>query len=159
MKKLFTLLLLVALAYGAYPYFEMYRLDQALQSNDQATLKEMVDIQSVRGDQKRQLAITTDKAVGYSDNIISQFLREGAQVIGETAVDSSVDMDWFVSRLNDGKPASEPFAPMLERVTHAFFEKPRAFMFRVGEMNASPVQVLMVFGDDYKWKVVALYES
>lgn len=158
MKKLFVLLLLLGLVYIAYPYFELYRLDQALQANDQAALKELVDIHSVRGDQKRQLAITTDRAVGYSDNIISHFLREGAQVIGETAVDNSVDYAWFRSKLNQDKPASEPFSPMLERVSHAFFEEPRAFMFRVGEMNASPVQVLMVFSD-YKWRVVAIYES
>ncbi|MET0064655.1 MAG: DUF2939 domain-containing protein, partial [Candidatus Thiodiazotropha endolucinida] len=42
MKGFFALLFLIALAFLIWPYTAVYRLDQALQTNDQQTLSEMI---------------------------------------------------------------------------------------------------------------------
>ncbi len=159
MKKIFfTLLFIIGLAYAAFPYYHVYQLDQALQANDKEAIAILVDLDAVRQNTKRDLAIDSDKAVGYSDDIISQFLREGAQVIQRTAVDNLMDVDWFTGRLRDGGSPSDPFPPLQDRITYAFFDGPASFLIRIGELGHNPVHMGLEF-NNYQWHVTKVYRD
>jgi hypothetical protein len=56
MKKSGLFLLGLALAYGVYPYWSLYRLGEALEVRDKGALKQYVDWPAVRGGLKEDLS-------------------------------------------------------------------------------------------------------
>ncbi|MCP5140946.1 MAG: DUF2939 domain-containing protein [Gammaproteobacteria bacterium] len=151
-KLLFTLILLAALAWIAYPYLHVYRLGMALKDNDRAAIAELVDVDAVRNDQRTRMEQRANQAIGKGDDPISKLLRDGASILGAAAIDTTVDQTWVRKQLTDGGKLPD----MITRVDYAFFDAWNSFVVRVGELGDNPLHFRMAFAD-WRWRVVALY--
>ena len=56
MRRLLLLLLILLAVYIAYPYWTLYRLEQALLTNNAESLKKIVDFPAIRASAKAQVA-------------------------------------------------------------------------------------------------------
>ncbi|MCB1734515.1 MAG: DUF2939 domain-containing protein [Gammaproteobacteria bacterium] len=157
MKKLLSsLILIAAILWVAYPYAQIYRLDQALQANDKATLAALIDIATVKEDQRTRIEQRANSAIGQGDDPISSMLRAGAKRLGESAVDTVVDVDWVRGQLAGAEARKGQFPPLVGRIDYAFFDNWNRFMVRVGELGRNPLHFRLGFAD-WQWRVVAIY--
>ena len=157
MKKFLILLFLLAVVlWGAYPYVQVYRLDRALQANDSTTLAALIDIAAVKEDQRTRLEQRANSAIGQGDDPISSMLRAGAKRLGESAIDTVIDIAWVRGQLAGPDARKGQFPALLERVDYAFFDNWNRFMVRVGELGKNPLHFRLGFAD-WQWRVVAVY--
>jgi len=151
--------LLVAVAlllmFLSWPYFTLWRLDQAVRDRDAAALAELVDLDAVRGEIKKKLNKDADSTIGDLSDPFIRWLQEGIQTLGGDALDRLVTLPWVRARLLD-RSAGDVDEGFLGQVTYAFFDAPDAFVARIGEATDNPVRVrLTLRGPD--WRVTALY--
>jgi hypothetical protein len=155
MRYLMALLLLAALIYGGWPYFEYHRLDQALASGDRNALERLVDLEEVRASSAR----CTEKRLARQvpgQGTIPSMVREGARWMGQATGDA-LTLDALRDRLRrvEGSP-SEPYPSLSGRTTFAFFESPTRFLARIGELDESPLHLRLRMRD-WQWRLVAVY--
>jgi hypothetical protein len=146
------LLLLSALAYLAWPYATLWRLDRALVSDDRAALAALIDLDAVR----TALARWLDKGIkeaplSPSDDFID-WLERGIRRDGTAILERRVSLEWVRNRLlARSPPGSGIFPPM----TYAFFEGPTRFAVRLGEPGQSPMHLTLSL-DGLSWRVTGL---
>jgi len=146
--KYFSLLIFLAImTYLAWPYVHLYRLSNAVANNDQVAFGQLLDIETIRRNHKKSLEWKINH-LAPQENALSGMMREGAKIVGNTAVDTMIDANWIFERLR--KIGSD-------QVTFAFFESPNRFTIRVGELWQAPVHVEMTM-QDWDWRVTAIYE-
>ena len=158
-RILFPLLVLALLAYAAYPYFSLWRLDRALIRNDTAVEAKLIDLAAIQAQVKDSVKKETDRMIGQGDDDVTRFFREGAETLTQQAVTRLVDRNWVRTRLRrDGQPGDhKPFPGLLNHVSHAFFERWDRFGVRLGELGDDPVHVQWRF-EDWRWRVTAIYD-
>ena len=163
MKFLFRLFLFLLiptlLAYLAYPYVALWRLDRALVENDAAVEAALIDLAAVQAQVRTSVQKETDRVIGRGDDDVSRFFREGAGALTRRAVTRLVDRDWVRTRLRrDGQPGDHrPFPGLLRHVDYAFFERWDRFGVRLGALGDDPVYVQWQF-EDWRWRVVGIYD-
>ena len=152
MRTLLSLILIAAIAYGAWPYYHLYALDRAVRAEEPARLQRLVDIEAVRvGVKARLLGDRAPQAKGAAQGL-QGLVQEGLDRLGSEAVRRVVSYEWVREQL---APAGRE-AGMLHAVSYAFFEGPTEFVFRVGELGTGPVHVQMQLRD-WVWRVTAVY--
>ncbi len=157
MRYLLIPLLLVVLAFGLLPYYQMYRLDRALMLNDQETLAALVDLDRVRGEQKRHLENSMDRLMGDTRTPFSQALRQGAAAFTSGQVDSVVTLEWIRDTLRPISTRSEDGYPSLSQyTTFAFFEGPTRFLQRIRDLGERPLHLRWTLRDG-RWRVTGIY--
>lgn len=159
MRVLGVALLLVAIAllllFLAWPYFTLWRLDQAVRDRDTSALAELVDLDAVRGQIKKKLNKDADSSIGDLSDPFIRWMQEGIQTLGSEALDRLVTLSWIRARLLD-HTAGNADEGFLGQVAYAFFDAPDAFVARIGVATDTPVHVrLTLRGTD--WRVTALY--
>ncbi len=142
------LILLSALAYLSWPYINLYQLGNALAKNDQVEMTKWIDLYSIRNIYKENLQWQVKQTVGNPRNF-PEFLRGGAEMLGDAAIDSMITTDWLRKQLNNGY--------FHHNLSFAFFESPTRFMMRIGELGHDPIHIQMNL-QDWKWRVTAVYE-
>lgn len=176
-KNLLVFLLFTALMlYLGWPYFTLYRLDVALRSNDEAALNQLIDLQAIRATYKQRMSRQVNQAanaLSVPANPLSSFLQSGAQALGDTAVDNTVNIAWVRERLLRDPALGGTSPAMLHNISFAFFERPWRFLTRIGELDGRPLHFYMAWQDlqldnpppDWfwqhgmnRWKVSAVYE-
>lgn len=158
MKLLRIPLLLILLAYLAWPYVTILRLDRALASNDPATLERLVDLNAVQQEFKRRMDQGLRDAVGEDSNPMLEFMRGGIRQLGGSAIEQMITIEWVRAQLlskSDRGPVSTP--SFLDAVSFALFESYDLFLIRIGQLGDNPVHVRMRL-QDWDWRVVAVYE-
>lgn len=144
---------LVLIAYVAWPYTTLWRLDRALRLDDQASLAQLVDLDAVRGAIRRQLnKEARGQAVPMSDRFIA-WLAEGIRQAGTAALEQTVTLQWVRSQLLAHSP---PGAGLGAALAWAFFDDPLHFSLRLGEGSQTPVRVRLRF-TGMGWRVSELY--
>ncbi len=157
MGMLSWLLFLSLLAFGAWPYYQLYRLDKALVENDQRMLYKIVDLDAVRRRHKQVLEQNLERLVGPQDNPVINFVRGGIRALGDSAYESIIDMDWVRDRLlATRREAHEQHFSLLGGFSFAFFETPIRFLARAGELGEDPVHLYLTL-QNWRWRVTALY--
>lgn len=161
MRYLSFLIFLLIVAYVVWPYYTVYRLDNAVKSNDQTTLTELVDLKAIRELHKEsiqrnvsQLENNLSRTTGAESNPLLDTIRDGIIGIGRSAVDKEIDINWVKSCLA-GKTKDKP--SLWHDVSFAFYESPTRFTIRIGELGQAPTFVQMIL-QDWSWRVAAVYD-
>jgi hypothetical protein len=155
-----TLVMLLVLAYGAWPYVDLWRLDRALRENDAAMLSALVDLQAIQARRtavlERQIA---DAVPGRGP--IPGMIREGARLATQGAVEPAVTLDWVRQTLRwRASAADAPYPSLIDRARFAFFDRlfwPDRFLVRVGELGEQPLHLRLAL-QDWKWRLSEVYE-
>ncbi len=149
MKYLNALVFIIFITFILSPYFSLYKLQAAVTKNDKVAFEELIDIESIRKIDKENIAWQIKHNVGSQTDIMSEFMRQGAQVFGNAAVDTIIDSNGIFTRLRQ-------IAPLWEQVTFAFFESPTRFMIRMGQFGHNPLHIQMTL-QDWTWRITAIY--
>jgi hypothetical protein len=155
MRLLGYLFLLVLLAFGAWPYYQVFRLDQALSDGDTGALAELVDLNAIRQNYRHRLEAGFGLLrPGAQTGEALQWLGQSLRRIGDAALEQTITLDWVrdtlrsaTARATDKKP---PY--LIAAVTFAFFESYDSFIIRLGELgeNATHIRMRLV---DNRWRV------
>jgi len=158
MKLVRIVLLLFFLAYIAWPYITILRLDRALTSNDAATLEHLINLDAVQQEFKNRMHQGLQGAVGQEGNPMLEFLRGGISQLGGSAIEQMVTIDWVRAQLlSKSDPGSASTPSLLGPLSFAFFESFDRFLIRIGQLGDNPVHARMRL-QDWDWRVVAVYE-
>ncbi len=158
MKLLRIPLLLLLLAYVAWPYVTILRLDRALTNNDFDSLEYLVDLGAVQQAFKDRMEQGLQGTLGQDSGRMFDFIRGGISQLGGSAIEQLVTMEWVRAKLlskSDPGPGGTP--SLLKPVSFAFFESYDRFLIRIGQLGADPVHVRLRL-QDWDWRVVAVYE-
>ena len=155
MKTFVAIIILCLAAYVAWPYYHVWRLDQAAILNDRTELNRLVDLEAVREQIKRRLNKEVDSAVGEVSNAFVDWLQTGIQRMGSDAVERLVTLDWVREQLLS---KSDPHRPtgFMGQISHAFFDRPDGFLVRIGELGEEPVHFRLSL-QGAAWRMTALY--
>lgn len=170
MKRLGFLLVLVALAYGALPYWSAYSLSAALRDGDEKTLESKVDWPNLRSALSADLATAASQSAGTS---LSGLLRAAA---GASVMDSVIDVALtpqtiarvmresraVQQRMGTGDETASPQAEATEDpapladVRYAFFDDINTFRVSLAP-HQSDVQTDLIFErSGLEWPLVRL---
>jgi hypothetical protein len=155
MRFLGYLFLLALLAFGAWPYYQVFRLDQALSDGDTGALAELVDLNAIRQNYRRRLdagfgLLRPEAQTGEALQWLGQSLRR----IGDAALEQTITLDWVRNTLRSATARATDKKPpyLIAAVTFAFFESYDSFIIRLGELgeNATHIRMRLV---DNRWRV------
>jgi len=157
MTRFVTYLLLFALlGYGLWPYYTVFRLDNALAQSDPAAIAPYVDLPAIRVGYKARLDGTVDTFVP-SDNSdgarVVQWLADNLQRLGDTALDQAITLEWVRNMLRDAvaRTGDGQARRFIGGIDFAFFESWDRFVIRLGELGEGPVFVVMTLqGADWR---------
>ncbi|MCU7929639.1 MAG: DUF2939 domain-containing protein [Candidatus Thiodiazotropha sp. (ex Codakia rugifera)] len=155
MKAFFAVTILIAMAFLIWPYTTVYRLDQALQQNDQQALAELIDVAAVREQIKRKLNKNVKSSIGDVSNGFIDWLQSGIQRLGGDAVEQMVDIRWIVTqlRVHNRNPEQGGF---FDHMTYAFFDGPDRLLLRIGDWDNNPVHAHLSLQGTH-WRITAVY--
>lgn len=154
--RLATLLVVsgvLLLAYAAWPYVTLWRIDRAVRGGDLTTLAGHVDLESVQSEIKRRLNKDVDSSIGELSDSFIRWLEAAIGARGNQAVEELVTLPWVQERLEGPDDAG---AGLLGRVTYAFFEAPDRFVARIGPASADPIWLRLALRR-LDWRICALY--
>lgn len=155
MKTLIAILILCLAAFVAWPYYHVWRLDQAAILDDRAELNRLVDLEAVRDQIERRLNKEVNSAVGEVSNAFVDWLQTGIQLMGSEAVERMVTLDWVREQLLS-KTGSGGQSGFVDQISYAFFDRPTGFLVRIGELGEDPVHFRLTL-EGAGWRVTALY--
>jgi hypothetical protein len=157
-KPVIGALLVIALAYGVYPYATLYRLGAAIRSGDATSLQTMVDWPSVREGIKEDicdLVIDQPQEAAHGDRL-PPFGAGFVRGIATNAIDARVTPEGLVSA------AAQPGSPQASSggavtVSWAFFAGPSSFTVDLATPGqASPIRLQMDLRDGW-WQVTRVW--
>ena len=161
MRRLFLLLLILLAVYIAYPYWTLYRLEQALLTNNAESLKKIVDFPAIRASAKAQVAdglMERSQELGEKRPVlgdIGEALTKilGPSVIGGT-VDSLVTPDAVLNNptVVEHREKDDGFG---DYMTYAFFTSPTTFRVDAKDPNvadAATIAATMTL-DGFRWRI------
>lgn len=137
MRFIISLLLASLLVFLFWPYYHLYRLDDALGRPDPAALAPLVDLDAIRDNTKARLTW----AFGMRDSAPSaeplRWLQQGLQRAGEAALEDTIDLGWVQTQLRDAVSAATERRPayLLAAVDFAMFESWNSFVVRLGRLG------------------------
>lgn len=133
-KRVVAAVAVVCAAYMAWPYLTLFRLAEALQHGDAATLEAMVDWDGVREGIKEDICDTVFDEPGAdvtrADSHLPPFGYSFVRGIAANAVDEQVSAEGLVSASRAArrvKPAGSPESEASPSLAWAFFDRANAF--------------------------------
>ncbi len=157
MKFLAPLIFLMILVYIGYPYVNLFRLDRALMANDQSELTALIDLDTLKETQKKHFENRVRSSPGGA-GMMPDFMKEGVRWMGDTAVNTYIDMNWVREKLRWRKSGRvDAYPSIISDMSYAFFESPSRFLIRLGDLGQQPIHVRMEF-KDWHWRVTEIYD-
>ena len=155
MKLLLYAFVLLLLGFLAWPFTVIYRLDQALQTNDREAIEQLVDIESIQLQIKRKMNKEVESSIGDVSNSFVEWLQNGIQRLGNDAIENMVNTDWVISELrsHNADPRQGGF---MEHLSYAFFDGPDSLLLRIGELDDNPVHARLTL-NNLEWRITAIY--
>jgi hypothetical protein len=150
------LILLGILAFVAWPYTVVYRLDRAVLAHDRRELEKLLDLVAIRQQLKQQLDQNIEDYTEQLDNLVLRFLRGGVKEIGAVSLEA-IDADWVQAALlaaQQNPPA--PRRRLLGGFSFACFERPTRFLVRAGELGNHPVHLYLALRQG-QWRVSGVF--
>lgn len=155
MRFLGYLVLFALVAFGAWPYYQVFRLDEALGKDDRATLEQLIDVQAIRRNYKERLEgglglQTTGRDAGSA----LAWLQQNLQRMGDAALQQTITLEWSRDTLKEAAARATKKQPpyFMAAVTFAVFESYDSFIVRLGELGKNATHVRMTL-EDKAWRV------
>lgn len=145
-------LLLAVLAWVAWPYVTLWRLDRALVRRDDAAFARLVDLDSLRSELRRGLDKNEHETLGPRSDRFADWLAATLRRGGPEALERAVTLDWVREQMLSESPPGAGLGPAL---TWAFFRGPFGFIVRLGNPAEDPVLFRLHFTGT-GWRVSAL---
>lgn len=150
------ILMLAVLAYLAWPYYTVIRLDRAITLNDPGELERLIDLAAIRRQFKQLLEQNIEGFADRFDNPVFRFLRGGVKEVGASAFDA-IDHDWVREAVLGAQRVEDaPRRRLLGGFSFAFFETPTRFMVRAGALGNNPVHLYLTL-QQWQWRVTAMF--
>ena len=155
MRFIVYLLLLALIAFGLWPYYSVFRLDDALGRPEVAALQGLVDLPAIQSNYKKRLTAGVDAlpaAPGAGDVMV--WLQQNLQRLGDSALSQVITLEWVRDTLRQAAAHATNQKPpyLLAGVTFAFFESYDTFLVRVGELGRGATHVRMRL-EGQTWRV------
>ena len=153
--RLFGYLILFALiGYGIWPYFTVFRLDEAINQEGTAQLSTMVVLPAIRANYKERVTSGVDGIFpsGDPDSVMS-WIRQNLDRLGDSALEQAITLPWVRDTLRGAVTRATGQSPpyLLGGIDFAFFESYNRFLIRIGDLGQSPTHVRMTLqGTDWK---------
>jgi hypothetical protein len=155
MRLLGYLALLAIIAFVAWPYYEVFRLDEALGKDDMQLLEELVDVPAIRRNYKERL----QGGLGLQPNpqdlgSALAWLQQNLRRLGDAALEQAITLEWARDALKEAAARATDRQPpyFMAAVTFAFFESYDSFIIRLGELGRNATHVRMRLRDK-RWRV------
>lgn len=157
MRLIGYLVLIALIAFGAWPYYQVFRLDEALGKNDTTALAELIDVEAVR--RNYQERVEGGLGLGQPQDPASAFgwLQQNLQRLGEAAIADTITLDWVAANLREAAARASDKQPpyFMAGIDFAFFESPDRFLIRLGELGRGETHVRMT-REGLRWRVTDL---
>ena len=156
MRYLMLPVLVFALVFGSWPYVDLLRLDRALTQHDYATLSGLLDLDAIRAERKRVMALQ----IVDTHNPVTHALHQLATVLpgNDTEAEDAVTLDWVRKTLRPvPERPNEDYPSILQYTTFAFFEDFRHFIVRIHDLGEHPIHIRWTLRD-WVWRVTAIYD-
>jgi hypothetical protein len=149
------LFLLALIAFGIWPYYQVFRLDQALGNNDTAALGELVDLSAVRRNYKERLQSGLGVLPSVADGGDGlKWLTQNLQRLGDAALDQVITLQWVSDTIKSAAARATTKRPpyLIAAITFAFFESYDSFIIRLGELGKNATHIRMRL-EHNSWRV------
>jgi hypothetical protein len=155
MRILGYLVVLALAAFVAWPYYQIFRLDEALGQDDMGALTQLVDVPAIRRNYKERLegGPRLQQQLGNTASALA-WLQHNLQRLGDAALEQAITLEWTRDTLKEaavlGTDQQPPY--FMAAVTFAFFESFDSFIVRLGELGRNATHVRMRLKDK-TWRV------
>ena len=155
MRYIGYLLLLALIGFGIWPYYSVFRLDDALGKPEVAALQDLVDLPAIQSNYKKRLTTGVDTlpaVPGAGDVMV--WLQQNLQRLGDSALSQVITLEWVRDTLRQAAAQATNHKPpyLLAGVTFAFFESYDTFLVRIGELGRGATHVRMRL-EGQTWRV------
>ena len=154
MRFLISLFLASFLVFLFWPYYHIYRLDDALGRPEPAALAPLVDLDAIRDNTKARLTWAFGMRDAAPEVEPLRWLQQGLQRAGEVAIEDTIDLGWVQTQLRDAVSAATERRPayLLAAVDFAMFESWNRFIVRLGRLGYGESH-LRLHLEGLTWKV------
>jgi hypothetical protein len=147
---------LVILAYLAWPYYVLWRLDRAIAENRISELARLLDLAAIRRQFQALWEADVTGVAEQFDNPVFRFLRGGVKEVG-AGMFEAIDEAWvrecvLMAQQNEAAPRR----PFLGGFAFACFERPTRFLVRAGALGKNPVHLYLTL-HGWQWQVTAVF--
>lgn len=144
MRILGYLTLFGFVAFVVWPYYHVYRLDDALGKDDLRTLEQLVDVQAIRGNYKKRLEGGLGLQPQDAGSALA-WMQQNLQRLGDAALEQTITLDWTRDTLKEAAARATERKPpyFMAAVSFAFFESYDSFIVRLGELGRNATHVRM----------------
>jgi hypothetical protein len=154
MRLIGYLATILIIVFGIWPYYHLYRLDDALGRDDMPMLAELVNVDAIRANYKNRLNRGLESQA-QPDNPAGAllWLQQGLQRLGDTALEQTISLEWVRDTLKQSASSATSTRPayFLAGVEFAFFESWDSFIVRLGELGMGETHVrLRLDGTDWR---------
>jgi hypothetical protein len=160
MRFIGYLLVFALIAFGVWPYYYVFRLDNALSKDDTAELATLVDLPAIRANYKSRVAAGTNLILPPADpGTALGWIRQNLERLGDSALDQAITLDWVRNTLREATVRATTQTPpyLLAGIDFAFFESYNRFLIRIGDLGRGATHVRMSLeGTD--WRVTDIVE-
>jgi hypothetical protein len=153
------LVLLALLGYGMWPYYTLFRLDDAVREADARALAPFVALPAIQASYAARLApglpVFEPRDAPGADQVVV-WLTTNLPRLGDAALDQAITLDWVRDALREAAERTTESRPalLIDAVDFAFFESWNRFVVRIGPLGS---ESHLVLGLDWpEWRVVDL---
>ncbi|WP_295401769.1 DUF2939 domain-containing protein [uncultured Thiocystis sp.] len=149
------LILLALIGYALWPYYTVYRLDAAINQQDDSQLAELVDLPAIRANYKKRVSSGADAIFPSGDpDSVMHWIRQNLERLGDSALDQAVTLPWVHETLRDAVSQATGQSPpyLLASIGFAFFESYQRFLIRIGDLGQGPTHLRLSLVDGH-WKI------
>jgi hypothetical protein len=153
------LLLLAILGYGMWPYYTLFRLDDAVREADPEALAPFVSLPAVQASYASRLApgppAFEPRDTPGADQVII-WLTANLPRLGDPALEQAINLEWVRDALREAAERTTESRPalLIDAVDFAFFESWNRFVVRIGPLGAESHLTLGLQWPE--WRVVDL---
>jgi len=155
MRILGYLFLFALVAFVAWPYYHVFRLDDALGKGDMTAMQTLIDVDSIRRNYKDRLEGGLGLQPQPQDaGSALAWLQQNLQRLGDAALEQTITLEWTRDTLKEAAARATDKQPVyfMAAVTFAFFESYDSFIVRLGELGRNATHVRMTLRDK-TWRV------
>ena len=148
------------IAFGVWPYYSVFRLDDALSKNSTAELGALVDLPAIRANYKARVATGANQILPPADpNSALGWIRQNLERLGDSALDQAITLEWVRDTLRDATVRATNQTPpyLLAGIDYAFFESYNRFLIRIGELGRGATHVRLSL-QGTEWRVTDIIE-
>jgi hypothetical protein len=148
-------LLLALIGYGLWPYYDVSRLDRAINQPDNTALGQMVDLPAIRAHYKKRVDAGLKGVLPADDShSVVSWIRQNMQRLGDSALEQAITLEWVKETLSDAVTRATGQSPpyLLAGIDFAFFESFNRFLIRIGDLGSGETHVRLSLVDG-RWKV------